>query len=594
MLYQLYETQRSLMEPFVDLAQAAAKIFGKNDSPLAQIPFVQRVSAGYDLLYRLGKDYEKPVFGIHAVDVDGVEVAIHERIELNKPFCELRRFKRFSDDVTTLGKLKGQPAVLIVAPLSGHYATLLRDTVKTMLKDHKVYITDWKNARTVPLSDGAFHLDDYVNYVQEFIRHLQDLYGNCHVISVCQPTVPVFAAISLMASRGETTPLSMTMMGGPIDARKSPTSVNNLATTKPYAWFENNVIYSVPSNFPGAGRRVYPGFLQHTGFVAMNPDRHATSHFDYFKDLIKGDDASVEAHRTFYDEYNAVLDMDADYYLETISTVFQDFKLVKGTWEVKNLEGKAELVKPGDIKTTAVMTVEGELDDISGSGQTRAALDMCSGVADSLKKHYEVVGAGHYGIFAGRRWRDMAYPAVKAFILEHNTPNAPKITKAAAKAALAAPATVAKAAAKPAATVVAKPVTKAAVKPATPTLEKTAVKRVPVKAVKAPTKAVTPPPVKQPAKAAPMAVVAPAKAVAPVSATPAVPAKTVVSAPVLAVVPPAVKAEALPRVTPPVAPSAVKLTAKQVDAAVASAMAASAEPKAPEIAPAPVTAPAAK
>ena len=585
MLYQLYETQRSLMEPFVDLAQAAAKIFGKNDSPLAQIPFVQRISAGYDLLYRLGKDYEKPVFGIHAVDVDGVEVAIHERIELNKPFCELRRFKRFSDDVTTLGKLKGQPAVLIVAPLSGHYATLLRDTVKTMLKDHKVYITDWKNARTVPLSDGAFHLDDYVNYVQEFIRHLQGSYGNCHVISVCQPTVPVFAAISLMASRGETTPLSMTMMGGPIDARKSPTSVNNLATTKPYAWFENNVIYSVPSNFPGAGRRVYPGFLQHTGFVAMNPDRHATSHFDYFKDLIKGDDASVEAHRTFYDEYNAVLDMDADYYLETISTVFQDFKLVKGTWEVKNLEGKAELVKPGDITTTAVMTVEGELDDISGSGQTRAALDMCSGVADSLKKHYEVIGAGHYGIFAGRRWRDMAYPAVKAFILAHNTPNAPKITKAAAKAALVAPATV-----------VAKPLVKAAVKPVTPTLEKTTVKPVPVKAAKAPTKAVTAPPVpvKLAVKAAPMAVVAPAKAAAVVSATPAVPAKTPVSAPVLAVVPAAVKAEAVPRVAPSVAPSAVKLTAKQVDAAVASAMAASAEPKAPEIAPAPVAAPAAK
>ena len=208
MLYQLYETQRSLMEPFVELAQAAAKIFGKNDSPLSQIPFVQRVSAGYDLLYRLGKDYEKPVFGIHAVDVDGVEVAIHERIELNKPFCELRRFKRFSDDVTTLGKLKGQPAVLIVAPLSGHYATLLRDTVKTMLKDHKVYITDWKNARTVPLSDGAFHLDDYVNYVQEFIRHLQGSYGNCHVISVCQPTVPVFAALSLMAWVARLTPAS--------------------------------------------------------------------------------------------------------------------------------------------------------------------------------------------------------------------------------------------------------------------------------------------------------------------------------------------------------------------------------------------------
>jgi hypothetical protein len=215
-----------------------------------------------------------------------------------------------------------------------------------MLKDHKVYITDWKNARTVPLSDGSFHLDDYVNYVQEFIRHIQGIYGNCHVISVCQPTVPVLAAVSLMASRGETTPLSMTMMGGPIDARKSPTAVNNLAMNKSYEWFENNVIYRVPSNFPGAGRRVYPGFLQHTGFVAMNPDRHASSHYDYFKDLLKGDDASAEAHRKFYDEYNAVLDMDADYYLETIKTVFQEFKLVNGTWDVKNPTANSSACAP--------------------------------------------------------------------------------------------------------------------------------------------------------------------------------------------------------------------------------------------------------
>ena len=312
--------------------------------------------------------------------------------------------------------------MLVVAPLSGHYATLLRDTVKTMLKDHKVYITDWKNARNVPLSDGEFHLDDYVNYVQEFIRHLQAKYGNCHVISVCQPTVPVFAAISLMASRGETTPLSMIMMGGPIDARLSPTSVNNLATTKPYEWFESNVIYRVPGNFIGKGRRVYPGFLQHTGFVAMNPDRHASSHYDYFKDLIKGDDASTEAHRKFYDEYNAVLDMDANYYLETIKTVFQDFKLVNGTWDVRSADGKLERVIPGDIKNTAVMTIEGELDDISGAGQTRAALDMCTGVPEKQKKHLEAEGAGHYGIFSGRRWRDLVYPAVKTFILEHNQP----------------------------------------------------------------------------------------------------------------------------------------------------------------------------
>ena len=420
MLYQVYETQRTMMEPFVDFAQAAAKLYSNPMTPAGQNPFAQRVSAGYSLIYRLGKDYEKPSFDLTTVDVDGTSVAIHERIELDKPFCELRRFKRFTDDPATLTRLKGQPVVLIVAPLSGHYATLLRDTVKTMLKDHKVYITDWKNARTVPLSEGRFNLDDYVNYVQEFIRHLQGAYGNCHVISVCQPTVPVLAAISLMASRGETTPLSMTMMGGPIDARKSPTAVNNLAMNKSYSWFENNVIFRVPSNFAGAGRRVYPGFLQHTGFVAMNPDRHASSHYDYFKDLLKGDDASVEAHRKFYDEYNAVLDMDADYYLDTIKTVFQEFKLVNGTWDVCNEQGVPERVRPEDITTTAQFTVEGELDDISGSGQTKAAHGLCTSIPKAKQQHLEVKGAGHYGIFSGRRWRETTYPAVKSFILAHN------------------------------------------------------------------------------------------------------------------------------------------------------------------------------
>ena len=250
MLYQIYETQRSLMEPFADLAEVAAKLYTNPAMPLAQLPIAQRVSAAYDLMHRLGKDYEKPVFGISKVDVDGVDVAIHERIEVDLPFCELRRFKRFSDDTATLEKLKGQPVVLIVAPLSGHYATLLRDTVRTMLKDHKVYITDWKNARLVPLSEGEFHLDDYVNYVQDFIRYLQKGYGNCHVLSVCQPTVPVLAAISLMASRGETTPLTMTMMGGPIDARKSPTAVNDLAVERSHSWFENNVIFRLPPRLP--------------------------------------------------------------------------------------------------------------------------------------------------------------------------------------------------------------------------------------------------------------------------------------------------------------------------------------------------------
>ena len=442
MLYQVYEAQRSLMEPFVDFAQAAAKLYNNPQSPFSQNPLVQRAAAGYSLIYRLGKDYEKPVFGLTTVDVDGTGVAVHERVELDKPFCELRRFKRFTDDPATLTKLKGQPAVLIVAPLSGHYATLLRDTVKTMLKDHKVYITDWKNARTVPLSDGAFHLDDYINYVQEFITHLQGIYGNCHVISVCQPTVPVLAAISLMASRGETTPLSMTMMGGPIDARKSPTAVNNLAMNKSFEWFENNVIYRVPSNFAGAGRRVYPGFLQHTGFVAMNPDRHANNHYDYFKNLLKGDDTSTDAHTKFYDEYNAVLDMDADYYLETIRIVFQEFSLVNGTWDVKSRDGKLERVRPQDITTTAHFTVEGELDDISGSGQTEAAHGLCYNVPKARQKHLEVKGAGHYGIFSGRRWREVVYPEVKAFILAHNKGPALVVKASAApkKIAKAAPA----------------------------------------------------------------------------------------------------------------------------------------------------------
>ncbi|MCS6810210.1 MAG: polyhydroxyalkanoate depolymerase [Tepidimonas sp.] len=419
MLYHLYEAQRALIEPFSEFAAVAAKLFATPTSPLAQTPFSQRIAAAYDLLHRLGKDYEKPEFGIRTVDIGGVQVAVHERVEIDKPFCQLRRFKRYADDAATLMRLKDQPVVLIVAPLSGHYATLLRDTVRTMLRDHKVYITDWKNARMVPLSEGDFHLDDYVHYVQEFIRYLQAQYGNCHVMSVCQPTVPVLAAVSLMASRGERTPLSMTMMGGPIDARRSPTAVNNLALQRSYEWFENNVIYRVPAGFPGEGRRVYPGFLQHAGFIAMNPDRHVNSHYDYFQHLIQGDNESAEAHRQFYDEYNAVLDMDAHYYLETIRTVFQEFRLVHGTWDVRSPDGRLERVRPQDIRNTGLLTVEGELDDISGSGQTRAAHDLCTGIEPHERQHFEVQGAGHYGIFSGRRWREKVYPVVRDFIARH-------------------------------------------------------------------------------------------------------------------------------------------------------------------------------
>jgi len=363
----------------------------------------------------LGKDYEKPAFEIDSTTIKGETIGIIEHVVVTKPFCRLIHFKKDLDDKKT--KALMQPTVLLVAPLSGHHSTLLRDTVRGLLVEHDVFITDWTDARMVPLSEGAFHLDDYIFYVQDFIRQLGP---DVHVISVCQPTVPVLAAISLMATAGETTPPSMTMMGGPIDARESPTAVNTLATNKSYRWFENNVIYRVPLNYPGAGRRVYPGFMQHSGFVAMNPDRHMTSHYDYFLDLVRGDEGSAESHRAFYNEYNAVLDMAAEYYLDTIRIVFQDFALVNGTWVIDG-----QLVQPQDIRDTALLTIEGELDDISGEGQTRAAHRLCTGVPEAMHRHYEAEGAGHYGIFSGRRWREMVYPQVKAFIAAHDNAAAP-------------------------------------------------------------------------------------------------------------------------------------------------------------------------
>ena len=302
--------------------------------------------------------------------------------------------------------------MLVVAALSGHHSTLLRDTVRTLLRDHKVFVTDWVDARMVPLDQGAFHLHDYVHYIQDFIRQIGA--KNLHVISVCQPTVPVLAAVSLMAANGEAVPRSMTMMGGPIDPRRSPTKVNDLATTKPLSWFEHNVIHEVPERYPGAGRKVYPGFLQHAGFLAMNPSRHFSSHWDFYKDLIRGDLDDAESHRRFYDEYNAVLDMPADYYLETIHTVFQQHLLPRGLWDVAG-----ERVKPEAIRDSALLTIEGELDDISGLGQTEAAHDLCSSIAPEHKRKYVVKGAGHYGIFSGRRWREMVYPEVREFIRKH-------------------------------------------------------------------------------------------------------------------------------------------------------------------------------
>ncbi len=420
MLYHLHEMNRSLMNPLVGWAGAAAQLLTTKENWLSHFPGVQRLAAGYELTYRLGKDYEKPPFAIRSVIAHGHDTPISERVSIAKPFCNLIRFKRFSDDVINLDAMKNDPVVLVVAPLSGHHSTLLRDTVKSLLQDHKVYLTDWIDARMIPLDQGDFGLDDYVAYIQEFIRHIGA--ERLHVISVCQPTVPVMAAISLMASKGEKTPLTMTMMGGPIDPRRSPTKVNDLATTQPMSWFENNVIHTVPSNYPGKGRRVYPGFLQHAGFVAMNPSRHMSSHWDFYEDLRRGDLEDAEAHRKFYNEYNAVLDMPAPFYLETISTIFQQHLLPRGLWDVNG-----QRVKPGDIRDTALLTIEGELDDISGRGQTEAAHELCSGIPASRKQNLLIKDAGHYGIFSGRRWREKIYPQLRDFIASHQS--APAKTK---------------------------------------------------------------------------------------------------------------------------------------------------------------------
>ncbi len=406
MLYDLHELQRSFLAPLAAFSGTSSQLFSHPYSPLAYTPVSRQLAAAYELVHRLGKDYEKPAWGLSHTEVQGRTVAVTERVQIAKPFCNLIHFSR------DFPQADQDPKILLVAPLSGHHATLLRDTVRALLPEHSVYVTDWVDARMVPQSAGPFHLDDYVLYIQEFIRALGP---DVHVMSVCQPTVPVLAAVSLMASQQDPAlPRSLIMMGGPIDTRQSPTQVNRLATTKPYSWFENNLIHRVPSRYPGAGRPVYPGFLQHTGFIAMNPDRHMHSHYDFYQHLIKGDDDDAEAHRRFYDEYNAVLDMPAEFYLDTIRIVFQEQQLPKGQWRVRG-----DLVRPQDIHGVALFTIEGELDDISGLGQTHAAQGLCSGIAAELKQQFTAPRCGHYGIFSGSRWRTQICPKIKEFVRQH-------------------------------------------------------------------------------------------------------------------------------------------------------------------------------
>ena len=404
MLYQIHEFQRAIIEPWRFLAELGAGAYGSPSSPFSYVPGSNKYAAGFELMLRVTQRYNKPAFGIDSVLIAKRQVAVREEVALDKPFCRLLHFVK--------PQLRNQPKVLVVAPLSGHFSTLLRDTVRTMLVDHDVYITDWKDAREIPFDEGAFHFDDYVAYVQEFMR----LLGPAHVISVCQPTVPVLAAVALLAAHGDPVqPKTMTMMGGPIDTRRSPTKVNNFAKKHPISWFERNVIERVPNKYPGAMRRVYPGFLQWAGFVAMNPDRHVDSHWDFYQHLVAGDGESADAHKRFYDEYNAVMDLPAEYYLDTVRMVFQEYALPTG-----NMRVAGELVQPEKIKKTALFSIEGELDDISGFGQTEAALGLCTGIPDSRKQHFLAQGVGHYGIFSGRKYREMIYPLIRSFIAKHD------------------------------------------------------------------------------------------------------------------------------------------------------------------------------
>ena len=409
MLYDLHEYNRALLGPSVYLAKAGAWMFSDPTSWLARLPGAARLAAGYELYYRIGKTYERPAWGIPQVVAAGATVSVIPQVVAHTPFCRVLHFARHAEQPQVRAALEAQPKVLVVAPLSGHHATLLRDTVRSLLADHDVYVTDWEDARLVSLEHGPFTLDDYVELVRQTIGRLGG--DRLHVIAVCQPTVPVLAAASLLAAAGEPEPRSLVLMGGPVDPRRSPTAVNDFAGEHPVHWFERNLIDRVPAVYPGRRRRVYPGFLQHAGFMAMNPVRHIGSHWSFYRHLVEGDQADADEHRRFYDEYNAVMDLPGEYYLDCIRIVFQQHLLPRGLWDV----GGAR-VEPAAIRDSALMTIEGERDDISGPGQTHAAHDLCTGIPGDRQSQLTIEGAGHYGIFSGRRWRQSIYPQVRDFI----------------------------------------------------------------------------------------------------------------------------------------------------------------------------------
>jgi len=404
MLYDTYQVHSDVLAPIRLMAEFFRGVLTQPWPMIKDAPLVRGAAAAMELLSNAGMSHDRPEFGIRKVVVAGEEVGVTEEVVASHPFCRLLHFRKEGS--------REEPTVLVVAPLSGHFSTLLRGTVATLLSDHNVYITDWLNARNVPLLYGRFDLDDFVDVVMRFVRLLGP---SIHVMAVCQPSVPVLAAVSLLAAGGDPCqPASMILMGGPIDPRANPTEVNNFAKAHTLDWFDRTVITTVPGRYPGAFRRVYPGFLQLAGFLSMNFDRHVSAHWSMFHNLVKGDGESAAATRAFYKEYTSVMDLPADFYLQTIKRVFHDHDLPQGRFRVRGT-----LVEPQAIKKTALMTVEGERDDICAVGQTVAAHDLCTGIPKAKKTHHLQLTVGHYGVFNGRRWQTETYPKVKGFIRAH-------------------------------------------------------------------------------------------------------------------------------------------------------------------------------
>ena len=405
MLYDAYEVQRSLLTGASKLAGLGAGWLNNPANPFGYSSMGPLVAAGLDVFAHASAPRGKPEFGIIEVMVGKKAVAVDEDVVLRKAFGQLKRFRKVDAE-------GGEP-LLIVAPMSGHYATLLRGTVERMLPKHDVFITDWRDAKLVPTEEGGFDLDDYVDYLIEFCEKVAELTGKRpHMLAVCQPSVPAFAATAIMnADKNPARPKTLAMMGGPVDTRKAPTAVNTLATQRPHAWFQQNVIATVPMIYAGAGRKVYPGFLQLAGFMTMNLGSHLVSHWEMFKHLVVGDDESADATRAFYDEYLSVCDMTSEFYLQTVDVVFQRHLLPKG-----ELEHRGKRVDPKAIKDTPLLAIEGERDDISGIGQTKAGLDLASNLPAAKKQYLLAKDVGHYGIFNGRKWREQIAPVVEKFI----------------------------------------------------------------------------------------------------------------------------------------------------------------------------------